>query len=82
MADGKIRLGDPITTKFFGQVAQGRLVEGPWSEALSEVGGRPLRLVQANGAGGGVDRGADGSVSLISRASLARLAREAGGAPR
>jgi uncharacterized protein YcbX len=74
----EIRLGDPITTKFFGSPAQGRLVEGPWSEALSEVGGRPLRLVEAEGAVGGVDRGADGSVSLISRASLAQLAAAGG----
>ena len=72
----EIRLGDPITTRFFGQVAQARLVEGPWSDALSQVCGRALRLVEANGAGAGVDRGADGSVSLISRASLARLAEE------
>ncbi|MBV9339138.1 MAG: MOSC domain-containing protein [Solirubrobacterales bacterium] len=78
VVDGEIRLGDPITTKFFGQVAQGTLVQGPWSEALSQLCGRPLRLVEANGSGGGVDRGADGSVSLISRASLARLAREGG----
>ena len=78
VVDDKILLGDPITTKFFGQVAQGTLVQGPWSEALSQVGGRRLRLVEANGSGGGVDRGADGSVSLISRASLARLAREGG----
>ena len=75
---GEIRLGDPISTRFFSATAQGRLVEGPWSEALSQVGGRPLRLVEANGAGGGVDRGPDGSVSLISRASLARLAEVAG----
>ena len=74
----EIRLGDPISTRFFSATAQGRLVEGPWSEALSQVCGRPLRLVEANGAGGGVDRGADGSVSLISRASLARLAEVAG----
>jgi uncharacterized protein YcbX len=41
---------------------------------LSEVAGRPLRLVEPNSPGAGVDRGAAGSVSLISRASLARLA--------
>jgi uncharacterized protein YcbX len=78
VVDGDIRLGDPISTRFFGQVAQGRLVEGPWSEALSQVGGRPLRLVEANEAGGGVDRGAGGAVSLISRGSLARLGRAGG----
>ena len=58
-------------------MAQGRLVEGPWSEALSQVCGRPLRLVEAERRAGSVDRGAAGAVSLISRASLARLA-EAG----
>lgn len=74
----EIRLGESVSTRFFSQTARGRLVEGPWSEALSQVCDRPLRLVEANGSGGGVDRGAAGSVSLISRASLARLAREGG----
>jgi uncharacterized protein YcbX len=54
------------------------MVEGPWSEALTEACGQPLRLVEADGDGGGVDRGAAGAVSLISRASLARLASEGG----
>jgi MOSC domain-containing protein len=74
---GSIRLGDPVNTRFFSRMAQGRLVDGPWSEALSQVCGRPLRLVEADRRAGGVDRGAGGAVSLISRASLARLA-EAG----
>ncbi|HKO26860.1 MAG TPA: MOSC N-terminal beta barrel domain-containing protein [Solirubrobacteraceae bacterium] len=73
-----VQLGDPITTRFFSQTAEGRLVEGPWSEALSAACGQALRLVEAEQPGGGVDRGADGSVSLISRASLERLA-EVGG---
>jgi uncharacterized protein YcbX len=74
----EIRLGAPVSARFFSQTAAGRLVEGPWSEALSQVCGRALRLVEADRDAGGVDRGADGAVSLISRASLARLA-EAGG---
>ena len=53
---------------------RGQLVDGPWSEALSDFVGRPLRLVEA-----GDDRrstGArEGAVSLISRASLGRLAQ-------
>jgi uncharacterized protein len=76
--DGEIRLGDALQTRFFSQVAEGRLVEGPWSTALSECCGRALRLVEAMGDAGAVDRGGGGAVSLISRASLARLA-EAGG---
>jgi uncharacterized protein len=76
--EGEVAVGETITTTFFSQVDQGRLVHGPWSEALSDVTGRSLRLVEADGRGTAVDRGTDGAVSLISRASLARLA-EVGG---
>lgn len=78
VVEGTVRLGERITTRFFSQTAEDRLVEGPWSEALSGACGRPLRLVETDRPGGGVDRGAGGAVSVISRASLARLA-EAGG---
>ena len=74
---GEIRLGDPVESYFYSDRKAARLVEGPWSEALSAVAGRPLRLVEG-GEEGGVDRGAGGSVSLISRASLARLASAGG----
>ncbi len=72
--EDEVRLGSEVDTRFFSTQRKGRLVEGPWSEALSEVAGRPLRLVEPSAPGDGVDRGAGGAVSLISRASLARLA--------
>jgi uncharacterized protein len=75
--EDEIRLGEEVETRFFSASKSARLVDGPWSDALSELAGRRLRLVEA-GEMGGVDRGADGTVSLISRASLAKLA-EAGG---
>jgi uncharacterized protein len=75
IVDGEIALGEPVTTKFFSQTATGRVVEGPWSAALSECFGRELRLVEAGDRETGVDRGARGAVSLISRASLERFAR-------
>jgi uncharacterized protein len=78
IVDGQIRLGDAVTAEFFSVTARGRLVEGPWSAALSERCGHPLRLVEVDGAGTGVDRGVNGAVSLISRASLARMAQAAG----
>jgi hypothetical protein len=78
VVEGQIRLGDEVEVRFFSMQRTGRLVEGPWSEVLSQVAGRSLRLVEPCSAGGGVDRGAGGAVSLISRASLARLA-EVGG---
>jgi uncharacterized protein len=68
--------GPLVQTWFFAQRVPARLVDGPWSQALSDYSGRPLRLVQAQSPA--VDRGQAGVASLISRSSLARLA-EAGG---
>ncbi len=73
VVDDEVRVGDQVTTKFFSRAATGQLVDGPWSTALSECLGRDLRLVEA--ADTGVDRGTGGAVSLISRASLERLAQ-------
>jgi uncharacterized protein YcbX len=76
VADGHVALGAEVVTDFYGRPVTGRLVTGPWSEALSTAFGRPLRLVQAP-PGAAVDRGR-GHVSLISEASLRELARHAG----
>ncbi len=78
VVEGEIELGDEVDTRFLGTPRMARIVEGPWADAFSEVAGRRLRLVEPCAPGGGVDRDADGAVSLISRASLARLA-EVGG---
>ena len=72
---GPIEPGDEIPTRFFSRTVKGRLVAGPFSEAISAHAGERLRLVQAHETA--VDRGKGGGVSLISRASLARLAAEA-----
>jgi hypothetical protein len=73
---GTVRLADhAIETRFFSRTPMARLVIGPWSEALSRFTGQPLRLVEADR--GAVDRGPAGAVSVISRASLARLAQAA-----
>jgi uncharacterized protein YcbX len=79
VADGELVLGDEVTTDFYGRPVTGRLVHGPWSEALSAWAGTPLRLVQS-AAGKAVDRGR-GHVSLISRASLEELGHHAGTDP-
>jgi uncharacterized protein len=75
-ADGHVELGAEVVTDFYGRPVRGRVVTGPWSEALSNAFGRPLRLVQAP-PGAAVDRGR-GHVSLISDASLRELAIQAG----
>jgi uncharacterized protein YcbX len=75
-ADGDVALGAEITTDFYGRRVDGHVVVGPWSEALSQWAGRPLRLVQS-APGAAVDRGR-GHVSLVSRASLEELGRQGG----
>jgi uncharacterized protein len=72
--EGQIEHDGWVRTRFFSQTAEARVVIGPWSEALSACVGRPVRLVQTTS---GVDRGRRGAASLISRASLARLAEAA-----
>ena len=79
VVDGEIRLGDQVTTTFFSQTAEGTLVEGPWSAALSDCFEQTLRLVEVGDRATAVDRGATGAVSLISRASLTRLAQAGDG---
>jgi uncharacterized protein YcbX len=76
VADGEVALGEEIVVDFYGRPVEGRVVVGPWAEALSQWIGRPLRLVQS-APGAAVDRGR-GQVSLVSEESLAELAREAG----
>jgi uncharacterized protein len=75
--EDEVRHGQVVTTSFYRQPMPASLVDGPFSEALSELVGKPLRLVEA-GEDGAVDRGPRAAVSLISRASLARLAAEGG----
>lgn len=75
---GAVDVGDELTTSFFGRPVAGRLVTGPWSEALSELAGRPLRLVRTEHPGHGPDRGSRAGVSLVGTASLGALAGAAG----
>jgi hypothetical protein len=73
-----VRLGEDNVTIFYGRPVPGRLVVGPWNDALSQLAGEPLRLVQPSRAGAGIDRGRGGAVSLLSRASLEPLRAAAG----
>src|SRR6202042_1532513 len=72
----EVPLGDEIETAFWGLTVPARLVVGPWSDALSELAGKRLRLVDAGRPA--VDRGRGGAASLVSTASLAVLAEELG----
>jgi uncharacterized protein len=73
---GAIELGRELQTRFHSRPRKARLLRGAFSDALSEHAGERLRLVQPVD-GSAIDRGAKGAASLISRASLAALARVA-----
>ncbi len=71
-----VELGERVATQFSSRPRNAHVVVGPWAEPLSALIGQALRIVEP--IGGGVDRGPRGAISLISRASLARLAEVAG----
>ena len=70
---GDVELDAHIVTSFFGRPVEGRLVEGPWSDALSGYVGRPVRLARTEREGDGVDRGRLAGATLVSTASLDAL---------
>jgi uncharacterized protein YcbX len=69
---GEVELGDVVTTDFYGRPVEGRLVDGPWADALSDYAGSHLRLVRtAHGDAWDVH-----PATLVSRASCGRLGSE------
>jgi uncharacterized protein len=78
VVDGYVAYGDEIQTNFFGSIHFAKELVGPWGDALSEFMGHPVRLVAPQI---GTDRGRAGAVSLMSRASLRRLAEIADSQP-
>ena len=77
VVEGRVELDGEVVTDFYGRAVSGRVVRGPWAEALSDFIGKPLRIVKADRPAGGVDRD-NGPVSLVSEASVSELARQAG----
>lgn len=78
VAASAVELGGPLGTIFYGRPVPGRLVEGPFNEALSAFAGEPLRLVRSDEPGAAIDRGTGGAVSVVSVAALEEIARHAG----
>jgi hypothetical protein len=68
---GRVERGGEVTTSFHRRPRPARLVIGPWSAALSELAGAPLRLVEPMTSG--VDRGRNGAATLLGTASLDAL---------
>jgi uncharacterized protein YcbX len=49
--DGEVEPGERVETSFYGRPVEGRYVQGPWSDAISEHAGTPLRLVRTDTPG-------------------------------
>ena len=75
---GHLTGGPLIAAHFSGTAVPAVLHDGPWSDALSEYAGTAIRLVESGLRCGAVDRGRVGTVSLISRGSIERVAAAAG----
>ena len=76
---GAVELGRAIMVSIYGRSVSARIVDGPWSEALSAVADRPVHLVRFDDPGEGVDRADEGAgASLLSEASLRAIAKAAG----
>ena len=69
-------LGAAVETSFYGRPVTGRIVEGPFAEALSEAAGRDIRLVRADRVSAACDL--LHPVTVLSRGSCEELARRAG----
>jgi uncharacterized protein len=65
-----------LGANFWGNTVEARVVEGPWSRAISDFVGRDLRLV--GGSGPAPDRRRSGAATLLGAGSLRALARVLG----
>ena len=73
--EGCPELGNPVWTLIWGRRVRGRPLLGDWSAALSEFCGQPASLLMSDLPGQAFD---EFPVSVVSRASIARLADEMG----
>ncbi len=67
LVEGEVGSGQPTVVEVYRRPLHARLVEGPWADALSDLVGRSLTLVERDDGGWATD---DRPASLVSRASL------------
>ena len=72
---GEVELGEAVTTNFWGRPVTGRLVLGPWSDAISDYAAESLHLVRTDEPGAGCDVHVG---TIVSRASCERLGQALG----
>jgi MOSC domain-containing protein len=71
-----ISFNGSVGARFWKNTVDVRIVDGPWSEALSDYAGRDLRLVRASAPA--PDRLRSGAATLLGTGSLRALARTLG----
>lgn len=67
--------GRPTSTQLWGREIEGRTLDGPWAEAVSEAVGRPLTILELPDGIRALD---SHPVSLLSQASAAEVGRRGG----
>ena len=72
---GPLTLGEAVVTPIWGRHVRGRVVQGAWNQALSDVCGEAVTLVRSDEPGQCYD---EYPGSLVSQASLAYLSHQAG----
>jgi len=72
----RIALNGALEARFYNATVEARVVDGPWAEAISDLTGRTLRLVQAPAPA--TDRRRSGAATLLGTGSLRALARTLG----
>jgi uncharacterized protein YcbX len=68
-----VQLDGNLAARFWNITVDVRVVDGPWSEAISDFAGRNLRLVRAPGPA--PDRRRSGAATLLGTGSLRAMAR-------
>ena len=76
VVEGEVARGEAVETTFHKQPRAARVVVGPWADAVSELIGRQVQLVEPEWPA--PDRGRGGAATLLATASLTRLARQLG----
>jgi MOSC domain-containing protein len=67
--------GRPTSVKLWDRIIEGRAIDGPWSEAVSEAAGRPLTMLELPDGIRALDAH---PVSLLSQASAAEVGHRGG----
>jgi uncharacterized protein len=73
--EDEVELGDPVETPIHGRTGVGRVVLGPWADAVASFAGRPIRVIRCDRPGG---TRSGNPTSIISDGSLRELAKHAG----